>query len=313
MDELTLDGKIYLSSKKSADITGYAKDYIGQLCREGRVEARLVGRNWYVLEKSIREHRFGPEEKIETPAVVENSIKIENEPAPYSWVEPKYRLENTAKIDLDDKSTPIPSGTPLIGAVEEPTSPPYTSPVLQEMQSAWHDWFNREGQGVVSKEILLENVLETEISSHVEDQDESISVPIHKITAESIQTPLPRSGTFQNIQPVSTYAAPLPVSKQPVDMPFEIQEEVRHKDEALTRWETEKTNRKLQGDTFKARIAKRKSSMVLKVLLLLIAALSASIALIGTGKVETYIPTKVASYSVFKLIAGESTLEKVYK
>jgi hypothetical protein len=50
MDELTLDDKAYLSSKRAAQVTGYAKDYVGQLCREGRVEARLVGRNWYVLE-----------------------------------------------------------------------------------------------------------------------------------------------------------------------------------------------------------------------------------------------------------------------
>src|SRR5271155_2795244 len=59
MDEITLDDKTYVSSKRAAQITGYAKDYVGQLCREGRVEARLVGRNWYVLESSIRAHRFG--------------------------------------------------------------------------------------------------------------------------------------------------------------------------------------------------------------------------------------------------------------
>ena len=70
MDELTFDDQIYLSSKRAAQITGYAKDYVGQLCREGRVVARLIGRNWYVLESSIREHRFGPAEIVheEIPA-----------------------------------------------------------------------------------------------------------------------------------------------------------------------------------------------------------------------------------------------------
>ena len=68
MDELEFDGKTYVSSKRAAQITGYAKDYVGQLCREGRVQARLVGRNWYVLESSIHEHRFGPT-AAETPAV----------------------------------------------------------------------------------------------------------------------------------------------------------------------------------------------------------------------------------------------------
>lgn len=38
MDELIIGEKTYLSSKRAAKITGYAKDYVGQLCREGRVE-----------------------------------------------------------------------------------------------------------------------------------------------------------------------------------------------------------------------------------------------------------------------------------
>ena len=59
MDELVIGDKKYVSSKQAAKVTGYAKDYIGQLCREGRVPARLVGRSWYVLESAIHDHRFG--------------------------------------------------------------------------------------------------------------------------------------------------------------------------------------------------------------------------------------------------------------
>ncbi len=62
MDEITLDDKKYVSSKQAAKLTGYAKDYVGQLCREGRVQARLVGRSWYVLESSIKDHRFGTQQ-----------------------------------------------------------------------------------------------------------------------------------------------------------------------------------------------------------------------------------------------------------
>ncbi len=61
MEEIVFDGKKYISSKLAAKLTGYAKDYVGQLCRESRVTARLVGRSWYVLEDSIKEHRFGTE------------------------------------------------------------------------------------------------------------------------------------------------------------------------------------------------------------------------------------------------------------
>ena len=59
MDEILIEEKKYVSSKRAAKMTGYAKDYIGQLCREGRVPARLVGRSWYVLETAIQDHRFG--------------------------------------------------------------------------------------------------------------------------------------------------------------------------------------------------------------------------------------------------------------
>ena len=77
MDEILIEEKRYISSKRAAKITGYAKDYIGQLCREGRVPARLVGRSWYVLETAIQDHRFGNQE-VELP--VPESPKYEASP-----------------------------------------------------------------------------------------------------------------------------------------------------------------------------------------------------------------------------------------
>lgn len=65
MNELIIDEKKYISSKQAAKVTGYAKDYVGQLCREGRVQAQLVGRSWYVLESAIKDHRFGTETAVD--------------------------------------------------------------------------------------------------------------------------------------------------------------------------------------------------------------------------------------------------------
>lgn len=45
---LMLDGREYISSKRVAEIMGYTQDYVGQLCRGGKIEARQVGRGWYV-------------------------------------------------------------------------------------------------------------------------------------------------------------------------------------------------------------------------------------------------------------------------
>lgn len=57
MDELYFKGVRFISSKRASEITGYTKDYIGQLCRAEKIDSRLVGRNWYVNERSIYTYR----------------------------------------------------------------------------------------------------------------------------------------------------------------------------------------------------------------------------------------------------------------
>ncbi|PIQ69005.1 MAG: hypothetical protein COV91_00765, partial [Candidatus Taylorbacteria bacterium CG11_big_fil_rev_8_21_14_0_20_46_11] len=55
--DLQIDGKRFISSSRGGTITGYNKDYIGQLCRDGRVDARLVGRSWFVSEDDLLRHK----------------------------------------------------------------------------------------------------------------------------------------------------------------------------------------------------------------------------------------------------------------
>lgn len=115
MDEILIEEKKYVSSKRAAKITGYAKDYIGQLCREGRVPARLVGRSWYVLESAIQDHRFGDQSHEEK----------EHEAAPSSvfpgtWGTPRYeasviesippvnRLRDNSTKEMEEEDTVIP-------------------------------------------------------------------------------------------------------------------------------------------------------------------------------------------------------------
>lgn len=56
MDELDIGGKKYISSRRAGEITGYAKDYIGQLARAEKIIGTRVGRAWYVDEQSLRRH-----------------------------------------------------------------------------------------------------------------------------------------------------------------------------------------------------------------------------------------------------------------
>ena len=56
-EPLNLKGKKFISAKRAAEISGYASDYIGQLSRMGKIEARMVGRTWFVSEESLKNHK----------------------------------------------------------------------------------------------------------------------------------------------------------------------------------------------------------------------------------------------------------------
>ncbi len=53
---LFFDGKEYVSSKRASEISKYTKDYVGQLCRSGKLVSKLVGRNWYIELASLHGH-----------------------------------------------------------------------------------------------------------------------------------------------------------------------------------------------------------------------------------------------------------------
>src|SRR3989344_1200401 len=57
-DELVLEGKTYVSSKRAAQMTEYAQDYIGQLCRSGVTDAKRVSGLWYVTLESLQKHKI---------------------------------------------------------------------------------------------------------------------------------------------------------------------------------------------------------------------------------------------------------------
>ncbi len=56
-EELEFEGKRYVSSIRAAELVHYTKDYVGQLARAGKLDARLVGRSWYVAVDAIKEHK----------------------------------------------------------------------------------------------------------------------------------------------------------------------------------------------------------------------------------------------------------------
>lgn len=57
METLEFNGKRYIKISSAARETGYTADYIGQLCRGKKIDAKLVGRTWYVYEDELHMHQ----------------------------------------------------------------------------------------------------------------------------------------------------------------------------------------------------------------------------------------------------------------
>ncbi len=138
MEEILIEEKKYISSKQAAKITGYAKDYVGQLCREGRVPARLVGRSWYVLESAIQDHRFGDQEidlkKEIIPGHAETEASSTSRTAPEF---PRYEASHLETLPTLNR----------LHKVEETSSAPEEKPSTvrespQSLQESWKEWFD---------------------------------------------------------------------------------------------------------------------------------------------------------------------------
>lgn len=57
MDTVVFADKKYIKASKAALMSGYTADYVGQLCRKGKIDAVLLGKTWYVHEDSLASHK----------------------------------------------------------------------------------------------------------------------------------------------------------------------------------------------------------------------------------------------------------------
>ncbi len=57
METILDNGVTYVKATALAKKYRYTTDYIGQLCRSGKVDAKLIGRAWFVSEASLVSHK----------------------------------------------------------------------------------------------------------------------------------------------------------------------------------------------------------------------------------------------------------------
>lgn len=98
-ESIFVDGKELFSSKRAADLSGYAQDYIGQLARAGAIHAQRIGGLWYVSIDSL------------------NSYKTESEKAKHEVViPPQERTDLDSLISFDGKEyISAPYGAKITG------------------------------------------------------------------------------------------------------------------------------------------------------------------------------------------------------
>lgn len=72
--ELTIEGKTYISSKRASEISGYAQDYIGQLARKQLIDAQRVGGLWYVFLDSLNSYQKQAAEYKPQPPVFHSAL-----------------------------------------------------------------------------------------------------------------------------------------------------------------------------------------------------------------------------------------------
>ena len=130
-DSLILEGKTYISANRASKLINYAQDYIGQLCRAGKLECKMVGRSWFVTEESLHVHREiaieSTEERVakiieknrtEIKATIQNKIQPEAKPAhtlKYESERKSFLPEITKKVPVHF-SLPVQTKSPLMSS-----------------------------------------------------------------------------------------------------------------------------------------------------------------------------------------------------
>lgn len=315
MNEITIGDKIYISSKRAAEVTGYAKDYVGQLCREGHVDAKMVGRSWYVYEPSIRAHRFGEVESHQSDKAHNDNSES---PSGVAWNAPTYTAEEPQTIPE------IHNSVASEGAAQ-------ANETLTDMQEAWKEWFDQkkktlEVPELESPEVMDERNEEVELNSEPEDEElyqeiieteeieeEEVVVPINQ-AAESFYSPkidteeeFPHEDVAEtiHIRQIPSVEIPQSVARYPEQIRYNVpQQVVEQPQEARIVSERIVTSNK--GNISYPHQRSRSNAPIIAALIG-ISVLIVGITVIGTGLADMYVKSLGHNNPIINFIVGTRT------
>lgn len=74
MSNININVANKISLAEAARLTGYHQDYLGQLCRGGKLKATKYGRNWFTTTEAIEEFRQALLSLFEEPATTQSPV-----------------------------------------------------------------------------------------------------------------------------------------------------------------------------------------------------------------------------------------------
>jgi len=148
--KISFGNKDYVKASEIAKRFKYTQDYVGQLCRGKKVDARLVGRTWYVEPSSVTDYRKTKHTALKTtstkvaiskrperntsPKPVQSvvrakTLKTTKQPAfryDHQLIAPKYSADRATAIPIVQRPPVKPP--PTVAAAPVPTPTPEAAP-----------------------------------------------------------------------------------------------------------------------------------------------------------------------------------------
>lgn len=154
-DSFIIEGKKYISSRRASQISDYASDYIGQLCRANKLDCKMIGRSWFVTEESLHLHKAA----ISREEAYRN--RIEN-------------LKGSPASTLASTNT-VPS--PSTAESSFPTASSSVSPVIPSVQPVTNTTLNVQSSVVSNVNSLTPSPITSNFVSVTENSNSGIKSP----------------------------------------------------------------------------------------------------------------------------------------
>lgn len=191
MNQVVFDTITFTKASVLAKEFGYTADYLGQLCRSGKVTARLVGRTWYVDRTSLETHRDGryqvqrhksrPDDIINKIEVSDGVSRIQVEPVVTSRQAKHYYAHGT------NPSLQLSKAVPRYEIDQSPLMPQVHSSVPVRLADA-HILPITKSSPVVTElkpEALPVVYMHGVLSVTAIPEEEVVSEPVQTLTSES--------------------------------------------------------------------------------------------------------------------------------